>query len=373
MHAVETMAWAGERPWHGLGQEITNPDDLVSGDAFMRAAGLDWTVEKVSLCYGPEHPFLAGDTIPNEYHLIRSMDGAHLSETPVTEFQYNIRQNSEMFAVFDPFLASGEMTLNTAGSLFNGRRVWVLAQLTTGFSLAGDDTVNNFLLFTINHSGMDANTAFYTPVRVVCNNTMRQAESTAKHTIRDNHKRAFDVDLMRGAIELVKDQSVEFEQLAIRMADYRLTGEESVDFFRKVYNKGPVETDSGKLEDVAVVRRALGLYRGQETRTQQKPDTKNDIIRKQQEQIDALLRGVTIEEFSEEVADLPDENVNPGWNMESSEQTLWGAYNVITFMEDHSPYRKSRSEDHQLQRSLYGAQSDRKVDALNAARDLIAA
>ena len=375
MHAVETMAWSGAVPWHGLGQEITNSEDLISGDAFMRAAGLDWQVSKVSLCYGPEHPFLAGGIIQNEYQLILSQDGAHLSEVPVTEMQYNIRQNSDMFAVFDPFLASGEMTLNTAGSLFNGRRVWVLAQLTDGFSLAGEDDVNNFLLFTINHSGVDANTAFYTPVRVVCNNTLRLAQSGAKNTIRDNHKSPFDIELMRQAIELVKTQSIDFEILAKKMSEYHMTGEESVDFFRTVYNAAPKEDENtGKLIDKPVVSRALGLFRGQETRTKNVHTTKDATIRKMQETIEALKRGVDVEEISEEIADLPDENVNPGWNKESSEQTAWGALNVVTFMEDHSPYRRSRSEDHQLQRSLYGQkQNDHKVAAINTARKLVAA
>ncbi len=49
MHAVETMAFSGAVPWHGLGHQITNPEDLISGDAFMRAAGLDWTVSKARM------------------------------------------------------------------------------------------------------------------------------------------------------------------------------------------------------------------------------------------------------------------------------------------------------------------------------------
>ena len=395
MHAVETMAFSGAVPWHGLGHQITNPEDLISGDAFMRAAGLDWTVSKVSLQYGVELPdedgktFLddisyTGDTVPDEYHLVRCKDGkfTQLGEVPVTQYQYKIRQNADMFAVFDPFLASGEMTLNTAGSLFNGRRVWVLAQLTDGFRLAGEDDVNNFLLFTINHSGVDANTAFYTPVRVVCNNTLRLAQSGAGNTVRDNHKTPFNIELMRTAIEMIKDQSIDFEKLAKKMSEYTMTGQESVDFFRTVYNAKPKEDENtGKLIDRPVVSRALGLFRGQETRTKNVHITKDaeirklqDTNRKMQETIEAMERGEYVREISEEVADLPDENVNPGWNKKSSEQTVWGALNVVTFMEDHSPQKRSTTEDLQLQRSLYGQkQNDYKVAAINAARKLVAA
>jgi len=374
MHAVETMAWAGAVPWHGLGVEVTDENSLTSGAAFMTAAGLDWDVAKCSIYYGNEHPFLAGQPVTNEYHLIRQSDGSQVSTRPVTDAFYHIVQNADMFQVFDPFLDSGEMKLNTAGSLFGGQKVWVLVQLKDGFTLPGDDTVNNFFLFTISHTGVDANTAFYTPIRVVCNNTLRLAQSGAKNTIRDHHRKPFDVELMRTAIELVKTQSVRFEELAIAMAGRNLTGAEAVEYFRNVYSAKPAEDDSGKLVEHATVRRALGLLRGQDVREIIAKPSKDSTIRRQQEIIDAMKRGVSIDELPADVADAPSSDINPGWNKESAEQTLWGAYNVVTFMEDHAPVRRSRSADHQLNRSLYGRiANDYKVSAISAARDLVAA
>jgi len=250
----------------------------------------------------------------------------------------------------------------------------VLVQLKDGFTLPGDDTVNNFFLFTISHTGVDANTAFYTPIRVVCNNTLRLAQSGAKNTIRDHHRKPFDVELMRTAIELVKTQSVRFEELAIAMAGRNLTGAEAVEYFRNVYSAKPAEDDSGKLVEHATVRRALGLLRGQDVREIIAKPSKDSTIRRQQEIIDAMKRGVSIDELPADVADAPSSDINPGWNKESAEQTLWGAYNVVTFMEDHAPVRRSRSADHQLNRSLYGRiANDYKVSAISAARDLVAA
>ena len=375
MHAVETMAWTGAVPWHGLGTEVTDDSALSNGKAFMAAAGLDWEVGKCSLYYGNEHPFKAGQIIPNEYHLIRLSDGSQVSTRPVTDDHYHIVQNAEMFEVFDPFLASGEMQLNTAGSLFGGQKVWVLVQLKDGFTLPDSDTVCNFFLFTISHTGVDANTAFYTPVRVVCNNTLRLAQSGARNTIRDHHRHPFDVELMRDAMELVKTQSVRFEELAVKMANRRLTGQETVEYFRSVYGAEPSEDESGKLVEHATIRRAIGLARGQDIReaTAKKP-TKDSTIRRQQEIIDALKRGSSIDELPGEIAEAPSVDVNPGWNKSSSQQTLWGAYNVVTFMEDHAPVRRSRSEDLQLNRALYGrVANDYKVNAITEARSLVAA
>ena len=213
MHAVETMAFFGNVPWHGLGTQV---DETATRDvrSFMTAAGLDWEVEKVKLQYGntiDDKPWSGvGKTVLDEYHLVRTDNNLQVSTTTGSDEKYTIRQNTDMFSVFEPFLEDGTMILNTGGSLFNGQRVWALAQLQTGFALPGEDKVNNFLLYTVNHTGKDANTAFYTPVRVVCNNTLRQATNGAKHTIRDTHKLPFDVDLIREAVLAVKTQSVDF-------------------------------------------------------------------------------------------------------------------------------------------------------------------
>jgi len=375
MHEVETMAWTGARPWHGLGIEITNPDEITQGRVFMERAGLDWSVHKTELIYGAADseyagPELEGLTVENQFHLIRSTDGALLSSQPVTEQNYHIVQNVDMFDVFDPFLSSGDMTLNTAGSLFHGQRVWALAQLKTGFTLPGNDQVNNFLLFSIDHSGRGANTAFYTAVRVVCNNTLRMATSSAKNVVRDNHRTPFDIELMRDALVMVRNQSVEFETLAGDMAAKKISAEQRRDYFRTVYKQQPKENASGALEDTDIVRRAMLLANGQET----KGKTDRDIIARQQEIIDRMAAGQNIDAVTADLASDQSSLTNPGWDNKASQDTVWGAYNTVTYMEDHAPMKRSRSADNQLSKALYGQVAiDRKVIALDEARKLVAA
>ena len=400
MHEVETMAFFGKVPWHGLGTQV-NESATRNVAEFITEAGLDWTVAKASLRYGPlvgtsdphwqgfegDAPH-TGRIVHDEYHLIRTSDGAQLSEIPVTEYNYNIRQNSDMFEIFEPFLEDGTMTLNTGGSLFNGRRVWVLAQLTTGFSLPGDDTVNNFMLFTVEHSGKHANTAFYTPVRVVCNNTLRQAKAGAENTIKDSHRSPFDVNLMRDALTIVRRQSVDFEEFASAMANTHLSADQQRTFFRKVYDMEELkELDSGRLVDHAPVLRAMELLNGVETRTpvasltkDQKLKDSEDRARQLMEAIqDTVRTGGAFDMDSLPVdtitANEPDLSINPGWDKISSSGTLWGAYNVATYVEDHAPMKKRKSPDHRAQRALWGSIQGRdlKTRAVDVARELLAA
>jgi phage/plasmid-like protein (TIGR03299 family) len=371
--AVETMAWTGEVPWHGLGVEI-GADDPALRDmpAFMEKAELDWEVQKVSLMYGDDHPFTPGQYIENEFHLIRSNDGAQLSVHPITDDGYNVRDNASAVDVLQPFLDSGEFTLETAGSLFSGRKVWFLCRLGTGFDVGHEDQVVNFLTYTIDHSGINANTAFYTPIRVVCANTLRLATSSAGDMVRDNHRTPFDADLMRVALDLVRKQSVDYETLCKDMMAFRVSGEQVVEYFRTVYKQQPKPDDAGRLIDGKSVRRAVALYHGTDPRNE-KQEPARVMQRRNQEVINAMRRGA--EEEANRLLHQIDEpsnvnGVNPGW--EKAEGTLWGAYNVVSYVVDHSPMRSYASDDHRLDRALYSSQNDIKNRATIAAAELVA-
>ena len=370
--AVETMAWTGQVPWHGLGVEI-GADDPALRDmpAFMEKAGLDWEVQKVSLQYGEDHPFTPGKTIEDRYHLIRSDNGTQLSVNPVTDEGYDIRDNASAVDVLQPFLDSDEFTLETAGSLFSGRKVWFLCRLGTGFDVGQDDQVANFLTYTIDHSGGSANTAFYTPIRVVCANTLRLATSSAGDMVRDNHRVKFNADMMRVAIDLVRMQSVDYETLCKGMMAHRMSGEAVVDYFRTVYKHQPTSNDAGRLIDSATVRRAIALYSGSDPRNE-KQEPAREQQRRNQEIIDAMQRGAEDEGrrlLNQIKVPSNDNAVNPGW--EKAEGTLWGAYNVVTYIADHAPMRSYASDDHRLDNALYG-QNDIKSRATIAAAELVA-
>ena len=128
-HQVETMAYAGQVPWHGLGTPVSND---LSPTMMMEKAGLDWRVEEVQ-----SYIQFDGELIPTgQKSLVRSTDGKIL--TNVGE-NWKPVQNEEAFNFFGEYVLAGNMEMHTAGSLKGGQMVWALAKVKDSFELFGGD------------------------------------------------------------------------------------------------------------------------------------------------------------------------------------------------------------------------------------------
>jgi phage/plasmid-like protein (TIGR03299 family) len=201
-HAVENMAYAQKTPWHGLGVTLET-EDLYDWPRTCAKAGLDWAVELA--------PLQTADTLAAVDHkaVRRLTDGRTLG---VVGPHYTPLQNRDAFAWFQPFLDAGEASLHTAGSLHQGRRVWVLAKLGRApLEIAPGDEVEKFLLLSNGHDGGHAVRIGFTPTRVVCANTLAMAlGDKASKLIRVAHCRSVraDLDNVREVMNLA-DQSFE--------------------------------------------------------------------------------------------------------------------------------------------------------------------
>ncbi|MBD5146847.1 MAG: DUF945 domain-containing protein [Ruminococcus sp.] len=202
---VESMFYTREKPWHGLGTKVEEAP--TSADA-LYLAGLDWKVVQ-------EHIFTeTGDTILGYRVNVRDSDRKVLG---VVSERYKIIQNSEAFAFTDTLLGNG-VRYETAGSLQDGRRVWLLARLPREYIIAGE-RISPYLVFSNSHDGSGAVKVALTPIRVVCNNTLNLALGTASrswsmvHTgnIRDKIQEAKDTLFM--AEEYMDSLGKEFERL----------------------------------------------------------------------------------------------------------------------------------------------------------------
>lgn len=171
--AVETMFYTREKPWHGLGTMVQEAP--TSEDALI-LAGLDWQVI--------QRPILTDDGIPilGFKANLRNTDNQVLG---VVTNRYKVVQNNNAFAFTDSLLGEG-VTYETAGSLQNGRRVWMLAKLPQRYIISGDE-ITPYLVFMNSHDGTGAIKAAMTPIRVVCMNTLNLALSTAKRSWSTNH------------------------------------------------------------------------------------------------------------------------------------------------------------------------------------------
>ncbi|MDD4195528.1 MAG: DUF932 domain-containing protein [Syntrophorhabdaceae bacterium] len=181
-HLIESIAYVGQEPWHGLGKKILEGKKLSIAEAIV-AAGLNWDVELRPL-YTQNGPKF--ESVRDRYAVCRQKDGAALG---VVGSDYTPLQNKEAFAWFQPFLDTGDVTIETAGSLKGGSIVWVLAQIGAGeLHVSEKDQIAHYILLSNSHDGSLSVRVGFTPIRVVCNNTLSLAhESHASKLLRVKH------------------------------------------------------------------------------------------------------------------------------------------------------------------------------------------
>ena len=165
---VETMFYTRTAPWHGLGTRVL---EAPTSSAALSLAGLDWRVI--------QKPVLTEDGlfISGFKANVRDRDNQVLG---VVSDRYKVVQNEDAFAFTDELLGEG-VTYETAGSLQNGRRTWILAKLPQRYIISGDE-IDPYLVFMNSHDGTGAIKAAMTPIRVVCQNTLNLALSTARRS-----------------------------------------------------------------------------------------------------------------------------------------------------------------------------------------------
>lgn len=303
-HMVETMAYAGEVPWHGLGVRV--PADLHPTQ-MLEKAGLDWTVRKV-----PAYAEVAGERVAvGRSALVRNSDDSILD---VVSDDWNVLQNHEAFEFFHDFVANGDMEMHTAGSLRDGQLVWALAKVNDGFELFKGDQVDSYLLFSNPHRYGWSIDVRFTPIRVVCNNTLTLSLNTAsKNFVKVSHRRQFDGDMVKETLGVAKEKLATYREMAQFLGGKRYTGPKLVEYFKTVF---PVTGGPEKKKEMSIsASKAL------------------DVVHTQ-----------------------------PGANF--AEGSWWSAFNAVTYMIDH---KLGRSQDNRLTSAWFGQGKKVKADALELA------
>jgi phage/plasmid-like protein (TIGR03299 family) len=208
-------------PWHGLGKILDNPPTTEEA---IKCAGLDWQVSLV-----PLHGAFNGVPLTgvNHWATVRSTDASVLGVVGPT---YVPLQNVDAFKFFQPVLDAGEATLETAGSLRKGRRVWILARVKCDpVEIVPGDPVVSYLLLSNGHDGTMAIRAGSTLTRVVCSNTLSAAhQDGASKLLRIRH-----TDKASEALEVVRDT------MNIVRREFEATTEQ----FKILARKGVVKAD----------------------------------------------------------------------------------------------------------------------------------
>ena len=191
-HYFESGFFVRQKAWHGLGQTLA--ESPATAREAIAAAGLDWQVQ-LAPCYAD----LNGQRIPlaDTRATVREVwtpDGVRVDSLGVVGERYVPLQNRDAFAFFDSFVQSGEAEYEAAGSLKGGRLVWILARLVGEEAAVGTregDTVRPYLLLSTSHDGTRSTSVAFTPIRVVCWNTLSASyrAETAQNSRRVKHTR----------------------------------------------------------------------------------------------------------------------------------------------------------------------------------------
>jgi len=205
------MMYVEQAPWHGLGTRLDKPATAAEA---IGAAHLDWRVSKkpLYLIDGPNREFLVPDrfAVVREDRMDECFDPARQPVLGVVSDAYTPLQNAEAFEFFDAIVGQDAAIYHTAGALGNGERVWVLAKLPSNMRVVGDDIVDKYLLLVNSHDGSTSVQIRFTPIRVVCQNTLMLALQAGPrlrvpHT-RDLMRRLQDAQRSLGLIHATFDQ-----------------------------------------------------------------------------------------------------------------------------------------------------------------------
>lgn len=201
-HEVESMFSVKETPWHKLGKVIHEAPSINDGIVM---AGLDWKVEMQDM-------FLKDGSLVEQKAIVRTDKNKALGYAGK---DYHPLQNDKAFEFFDPFVRSGQASLETAGSLQEGKIVWILAKLNRApIDVGGGDLVNKYLLLSNGHSGMRSCRVGFNPIRVVCANTLRMSDMNSRSSsIRIFHGKEINSNLDK-IQEIVNTADASFEATA---------------------------------------------------------------------------------------------------------------------------------------------------------------
>ena len=323
MDNVETMAYAGAVPWHGLGEKVL---DTLSPEEMAKAAGLDWEVKALPI--KAKNLETGKFSIPVEGFNVITRMSDHKIFGPCGP-KWRPVQNIDSLDFFKKFTEAGHMKMETAGALDGGKQVWGLANIHKTIELPGGDKIDGYLLLSNPHIWGKSMTIMFTPIRVVCQNTLMMAMNADGQRFRHPHsidwsdEQAQKAEEALGLGALLTEQFEEFAQgLAATTVDDNVIEL----FVAKAMSPHAVTEVKGKFE----------VNRG-------------DMGRPAQRVLELV-------------------KTSPGAQLKSAEGTLWGALNAVTYYYDHE---YGKSVDSRMTSAWFGANRIKKQKAFEVANEIL--
>ncbi|WP_137009952.1 DUF932 domain-containing protein [Aquitalea aquatilis] len=315
-HLIESMAFVGATPWHGLGNPLSPQQPL---EVWLTESGMDWRIEQSDVLFNVANDGMHIRPFADSKVLYRSDSLAPLS---VVSPRYKVVQPSEVLEFYRDLVSAGGFELETAGVLKGGRKLWALAKTGQEALLKGGDRVKAYLLLATSCDGTLCTTAQFTSVRVVCNNTLQMAVKDRTGAVKVPHSTVFDPQSVKEALGLGLSAWDRFIGNIKQLSQRTVSSEEACQFFREVLDEPLVE------------------------------GTEDAVTSKALQQVSALYSGGGM-----------------GSLLAGTKGTAWGLVNAMTEYVDHR--RRARSQDYRLDSAWFGQGAQLKGKALEHALALV--
>ncbi|MDC5642934.1 DUF932 domain-containing protein [Acinetobacter baumannii] len=342
-HQIETMAYAGQTPWHGLGNQLTQNQPI---EVWAQQAGMDWRIESSDVSYMAENERGQNIIMPFSEQRVLYRSDTHAPLSVVSQ-RYQEVQPKQILEFYRDLTEQSGFELETAGVLKGGKKFWALAKTGQSTALKGKDVSNGYILLATACDGTLATTAQFTSIRVVCNNTLAIAlkgQNSSAGVVKVLHSTKFDADKIKQqlgiSVRAWDEHMYEMKQLAQR----KVTHQEAAAFFDQVFN---ANSNPAYQDNIIRFNRNNNLNPFTPSN-----DNKTEPNARAMSKVMTMFNGHGC-----------------GAELASAKDTAYGLLCSITEFCDHE--RRAMSQDHRLDSAWFGAGANIKQRGLEQALRMV--
>ena len=341
-HQLEQMAYVGETPWHGLGNQLSPHQPI---EVWAQQAGMDWRIESSDVSYMAKNERGQSIILPYEEQRVLYRSDTHAPLSVVSQ-RFQEVQPMEILHFYKDLTEQSGFELETAGVLKGGKKFWALARTGQSSVLKSKDVSNGYILLATACDGTLATTAQFTSIRVVCNNTLAIAlrgQNTSAGVVKVPHSTKFDAEKVKQqlgiSVRAWDEHMYEMKQLTQR----KVTQGEAAAYFDAVFNNTSLSI-ADQEENI------IQFYRNMATPTpaKEKSEPNGRAMTKAMDMFNGQGRGA---------------------ELSSAKGTAYGLLCSITEFVDHE--RRAMSTDHRLDSAWFGTGAAMKQRGLEQALRMV--
>ena len=349
-HQIEQIAYVGETPWHGLGNQLSPHQPI---EVWAEQAGMDWRIESSDVSYMTQNERGQSIIMPYEEQRVLYRSDTHAPLSVVSQ-RYQEVQPKQILEFYRDLTEQSGFELETAGVLKGGKKFWALAKTGQTSALKGKDVSNGYILLATACDGTLATTAQFTSIRVVCNNTLAIAlkgQNSSAGVVKVPHSTKFDAEKIKQqlgiSVRAWEDHMYEMKQLSQR----KVTQTEAAAYFDAVFNNTSLSVP--EQEDGIIQFYRNVAMQAQSNNPATKADNKTEPNGRAMSKVMTMFNGQ-----------------GRGAELSSAKDTAYGLLCSITEFADHE--RRAMSQDHRLDSAWFGAGAGLKQRGLEQALAMIA-